>query len=256
MHNLSKERLGYPTQKPVELLKRIIDVSSNKGDIVLDPFCGCGTTISAAQELGRTWIGIDITTLATGLIERRLKDEFPDAKYNVIGLPTTVLGARELAKQKEGRYQFEWWILNKIDARLYGTAAGSKRGKKGADGGIDGILTFEDDASGKVKRVIVQVKSGKVGRAIISELVGTVQRENAFIGVLLTLEEPTKPMVKEAVSAGFYHSEGWNKDYRKIQILTVEQVLNGERPDVPPNVRTYPKAKRVKRKKAQKKIDL
>lgn len=250
------ERLGYPTQKPTELLKRIIEASSNEGDVVLDPFCGCGTTISAAQQLDRKWIGIDITTLATGLIKRRLKNEFPDATYDVIGLPTTVHGARELAKQKDGRYQFEWWILDTIDARLYGAATGSKRGKKGSDGGIDGILTFQDDNSHKSKRVIVQVKSGKVNPSVIRDLVGTVQREKAAMGVLLTLEKPTPKMNTEAVSAGFYHSEGWNREYRKIQILTVEQILNGERPNVPPNIQTYQRAERVKTKNKQNTLDI
>ena len=249
-----KERLGYPTQKPVELLRRIVETSSNKGDIILDPFCGCGTSIAAAQELDRTWIGIDVTFLATSLIKYRLKDQFPDAEYEVIGEPTTLAAAKHLALQD--RFQFEWWALPLVGARPIGGKSGSKKGKKGADKGVDGFINFIDDASGKPKRIIVQVKSGKVGSATIRDLAGTTQREKAAIGILITLNKPTKPMIREAASAGFYHSDGWGQDYPKIQILTVEQLLEGKLPEMPPNKVTFAKASKVQKQSNNKQMGL
>jgi site-specific DNA-methyltransferase (adenine-specific) len=247
----SAERLGYPTQKPLALLERIIEVSSNEGDWVLDPFCGCGTTVAAAQKLGRQWIGIDVTHLSIALQKYRLKDMFgDDVAYQVIGEPESLEGARQLAT--EDRFQFQWWALSLMKARPYGGEAGSKKGKKGADGGIDGVITFIDDSSSKPKRVLVQVKSGKVSRPMISELVGTVQRENAEIGVFLTLEEPTREMVKEAVSAGFYDSP-WSGQHRRIQILTVRELLAGGKVDMPPTGVTFRAAERVREEGAQQK---
>ena len=182
----SKEALGYPTQKPIALLERIIAASSNPGDIVLDPFCGCGTTIAAAQKLDRRWVGIDITYLSIALQKNRLNTAFPDAKYKVIGEPTTLHDARQLAV--DDRFQFQWWAVSLIKARPYGGQEGSKQGKKGADKGIDGIIIFIDDHTRQPKRVIVQVKSGKVNSRDIRDLVGTLNRESAAIGVFLTLE--------------------------------------------------------------------
>lgn len=239
------ERLGYPTQKPVALLERIIQVSSNPGDVVLDPFCGCGTTIAAAQKLGRRWIGIDITYLSIALQKNRLSTAFPDAKYEVIGEPTTLHDAQQLAQ--DNRYQFQWWALSLIKARPYGGDSTGKQGKKGADGGIDGLITFMDDHTGAVRRVIVQVKSGHVSRPMISELVGTINRESAAIGVFLTLEEPTAQMKQEAVTAGYYHSRGWNQDYPRIQILTLKDLLSGAaRLQMPPPNPPFKQAQQVK----------
>ncbi|MCC6328494.1 MAG: restriction endonuclease [Acidobacteria bacterium] len=268
------ERLGYPTQKPVALLERIVSASSNEGDVVLDPFCGCGTTIAAAQKLNRQWIGIDITHLSVGLQKLRLKDTFgiePTTKklttehtestekdselsvssvnsvvnnsYRVIGQPEDIESAKQLAQ--EDRYGFQWWILPLIGARALGAEKGSKEGKKGSDKGIDGVMVFTDDNSGKAKRVIVSVKSGHVNAAHIRDLVGTIEREKAAIGVYLTLEPATKPMIEEAVKAGFYHSDGWNKDYPRIQILTVEDILAGKSVNLPPNLRTYRQAVKI-----------
>jgi len=242
----SKEKLGYPTQKPVALLERIIQASSNPGDMVLDPFCGCGTTIAAAQKLGRRWVGIDITYLSIALQKNRLNTAFPDAKYKVIGEPTSLDDARQLAQ--DDRFQFQWWAVSLIKARPYGGQVGSKQGKKGADKGIDGIITFIDDHTRKPKRVIVQVKSGKVSRPAISELVGTINRESAEMGVFLTLEEPTREMRTEAATAGFYHSPGWNQNYPRIQILTVKGLLDGTaRLEMPPaEFTTFKQAQQVK----------
>jgi site-specific DNA-methyltransferase (adenine-specific) len=242
----SKELLGYPTQKPIALLERIIQASSNPGDIVLDPFCGCGTAVHAAQKLGRVWIGIDITPLATALIKSRLYDAFKiEAKkdYDLIGEPTTLSDAKHLAIQD--RYQFQWWALGLIPARPYGGQADSKTGKKGADKGIDGVMTFSDSTQGSDKRIIIQVKSGKVKSSDIRDLHGTVEREkNAVMGIFVTLEPPSRNMELEAMEIGYYHSQGFNRDYPKIQILTIEQLLAGEKVKFPGTDTTLKQAQR------------
>ncbi len=231
----SNERLGYPTQKPLELLERILQASSNPGDIVLDPFSGCGTCIAAAQKLGRQWIGIDITHLAIAMHKSRLKDMFglePKKDYQVIGEPEDLSGAQQLAR--DDRYQFQWWALSLIEARPLGGSEGSKTGKKGADRGVDGAIAFLDDRKGGVKRALVQVKSGHVNSSHIRDLKGTLERENAQIGVYITLEAPTRDMLSEAASAGFYHSEIWDRDYPRIQILSIEELLAGAEVKLPP----------------------
>jgi DNA modification methylase len=233
------ERLGYPTQKPLTLLERIIHASSNPGDVVLDPFCGCGTAVVAAQKLGRQWIGIDITHLAIGLVKRRLEDAFGDSlQFQVIGEPTTLEEAASLAAQD--KYQFQWWALGLVGAR-------PAEGKKGADRGIDGRLYFHDDASGKTKQVILSVKGGHVNVPQVRDLIGVVERENAQMGVFITLEEPTKPMRAEAAQAGFYHSEVWNRDYPRIQILTIAELLEGKGIDMPPMRQVSQTFKRAKK---------
>lgn len=236
------ERLGYPTQKPSALLERMISASSNPGDVVLDPFCGCGTTVAAAQKLGRRWIGIDITQLSIALQKYRLQDAFPDAQFDVIGEPEDLHDAAQLAA--DDRYQFQWWALSLIKARPLG-GDGGKQGKKGSDKGIDGLITFIDDATSKGKQVLVQVKSGHVKSGDVRDLVGTVTREGAAIGVFITLEEPSDAMTKEAVSAGFYHSPGWNQDYPRVQILTIAALLNGAAVKMPPTGVTFKTAKRI-----------
>ena len=248
----AKERLGYPTQKPLALMERIIRASSNEGDLVFDPFCGCGTTCAAAEKLKRRWIGIDITHLGISLQKHRLYDMFElksGEDYAVIGEPTTVEGARELAQDSAnaGRYQFEWWALSLVGAKPVGGQAGSKQGKKGADKGIDGIINFfEQDEKGKARprKVIVQVKSGKVGAGDIRDLKGTVEREKAAIGVFITLELPTQPMLKEALAAGYYESDFWQQAYRKLQILSIRDLFDGEGVDMPPQHGTFKQATR------------
>jgi site-specific DNA-methyltransferase (adenine-specific) len=237
------ERLGYPTQKPLALLDRIIEASSNPGDVILDPFCGCGTAIASAQKLGRKWIGIDITHLSIALQKYRLEAMFPGTKFKVVGEPKDIGAARQLAS--EDRYQFQWWALSLIRARPLGGQEGSREGKKGSDKGIDGVIAFIDDNTGKAKRVLVQVKSGHVNSSHIRDLVGTVQREQAAIGVYITLEAPTRDMTTEAVKAGFYHSPGWNKDYPRIQILTIEELLHNAEVKMPPQFGTFKQAQRV-----------
>jgi hypothetical protein len=243
MNSQAKERLGYDTQKPLPLLERIINASSNEGDIILDPFCGCGTAVVAAQKLKRKWIGIDITHLAINLMRTRLKDSFNiDAK--VIGEPEDLNGAIALAQQD--RYQFQYWACGKIGAR----PAGEK--KKGADSGIDGVIQFIDNPYGNASRVIVQVKSGHVSVKDIRELETVVADE--AIGVFITLEPPTREMTKEAITAGYYHSPIWNTDYPKIQIITAEELCNGKKVDMPLQHQTsvtFNKAEKIKKKEGE-----
>jgi hypothetical protein len=215
------ERLGYPTQKPIGLLKRVILSSCPEGGRVLDPFCGCGTTIAAAQELGRPWIGIDITYLAISLIKSRLSAIGTD-DYSVLGEPTTADDAEELAASDP--YQFQWWALGLIGAR-------PAEGKKGSDQGVDGRLFFFDEGS-KPKQVIVSVKAGTILPTHVRDLVGVLDREKAQIGVLISFREPTREMRQEAASAGFYTSLGHN--YPRVQLLTVAELLGGKRIEMPP----------------------
>jgi site-specific DNA-methyltransferase (adenine-specific) len=256
INSQAQERLGYPTQKPIALLERILSASSNPGDIVLDPFCGCGTAIHAAQKSGRIWAGIDITPLATTLIKSRLYDAFGiEAKkdYDIFGEPVTLADAHHLAKQD--RYLFQWWALGLLPARPHGGQADKKEGKKGADKGIDGIMTFQDSAGGAHKRIIVQVKSGKVSSRDIRDLNGTVDREkNAAIGVFITLENPTRNMEMEALEIGRYKSEGFNRDYRKIQILTIEQLLAGEKVQFPGTDTTLKQAQREQQRAGEQQL--
>jgi hypothetical protein len=223
-----EEDLGYPTQKPEALLERIIGSSSSEGDLVLDPFCGCGTTVQVAQRLNRRWIGIDITHLAIGLIKKRLSDAFgPEIKstYDVIGEPTDYNGAAALAA--EDKYQFQWWALGQVGARPADQ-------KKGADRGIDGRLYFHDDDSGKSKQIVFSVKAGHVTVPQVRDLRGVLEREKAEIGIFISFEEPTRPMLKEAAEAGFYKSGPLDElVYPRIQILTIQQILDGKQPEYP-----------------------
>ena len=225
----ARERLGYPTQKPEALLERIVNASSNEGDVVMDPFCGCGTAVAVAEKLKRRWVGIDITHLAISLIRHRLHDAYGDdlRPYEVIGDPKDVESAEALAKHD--RYQFEWWALGLIDAR----PANDKR--RGADSGVDGYINFFDDNGGKPKRVIVQVKSGRVNRGQIATLKGDMEREGADIGLFVTLRPPTDPMRREALDAGFYEPEHYpDHSYERVQILTIADLLSGDsRADYP-----------------------
>lgn len=244
LNSQARERLGYPTQKPLTLLERIVETSSNPGDVVLDPFCGCGTAIAAAQKLGRHWLGIDITHLSIALQKYRLRDMFdmtPGTDYRVIGEPVDLSGAQQLAS--ENRYQFQWWALSLIEAQPVGSTGG-REGKKGSDKGIDGIIPFIE-AGDKRQRVVVQVKSGHVGAALIRDLVGTLDREQAAIGVFITLEEPSRDMISEAAGAGFYESPGWKRKFPRIQILTIADLFSGKRVEMPLAYGTFKQAERI-----------
>ena len=239
----AKERLGYPTQKPQALLERIIQSSSNEGDVVLDPFCGCGTAVAAAENLKRRWIGIDITHLAVALMKSRLRTAFdlhPGADYEVVGEPADVGSARALAEQD--RYQFQYWAMSLLEA-----LPRKQDERRGADRGIDGLLHFIDGPRRATKKAIVQVKSGRVSSPLIRDLNGTVEREKADLGLFITLEEPTRDMRAEAANAGFYHSEIWQRDYPRTQIHTIGELLEGHGFDIPPHPSMYQPAQRVRR---------
>jgi DNA modification methylase len=227
VRNTAGERLGYPTQKPEALLERIIKASTNEGDIVLDPFCGCGTAIVVAEKLKRKWVGIDVTHLAIGLMKWRLKNITPPANFKVVGEPEDLTGATELAKQD--KYQFQWWAVHKIGGQPYGEK------KKGADTGIDGYIYYMDEKD-KIKKAIVSVKGGgNVSVPMIRDLGHVIEREKADIGVFITLEKPTRPMSEEAAMKGFYHSP-LGRDYPRLQILTIEEILGGKEAEIPPFV--------------------
>ena len=222
----------FPTEKPAALLERIISASSNEGDVVLDPFCGCGTAIVEAERLNRRWIGIDITHLAISLIRHRLQDTFGAdlSRYEVVGAPQDVQSAQALAvdSENDGRYQFEWWALGLVDARP------AQDKKRGADSGVDGYINFFDDNSGKPKRIIVQVKSGGVKRGDIATLKGDMEREQAALGLFITLRPPTRPMLQEAASAGVYVPEYYpDHQFARLQILTIDALLSGAQADYP-----------------------
>jgi len=233
----SKEALGYPTQKPLALLERIIKAASNKGDTVLDPFCGMGTTLHAAQKLERNWIGIDITHLAINLVKNRLFDAF-GIMPEIVGEPNDIEGARQLALQD--RYQFQLWALSFIGARPLNDEI-----KKGADRGIDGVIYNPVKVSEKIYKGIVQVKSDRVDAKHIQDLVGTMEKEKADYCIFITLEEPTGPMNKEASNEGYF-KDVFNQDIPKVQIFTVEQLLNGKKPIYPVPPDNFKKAEREK----------
>lgn len=240
----AKERIGYPTQKPLALLERIINASSKEGDLILDPFCGCGTAVHAAEKLNRNWIGIDITHLAICLIEKRLRDAFADNYkdnsdlpknqqkdfFEVEGTPTTLDAAQDLFNRDP--YQFQWWAISLVNGQPY------QDKKKGADGGIDGIIYFDDVNNTKnkgktiIQKIIISVKGGKnINVSMIRDLIGTMSNNKAEMGFFITLTPPTKQMIQEAVKAGFYQA-GNGKNYPKLQILTIEGLLSGtERPE-------------------------
>ena len=244
-----KEYLGYDTQKPVRLLQRIIEIGSNPDDIILDPFCGCGTAVHAAQKLERRWIGIDITYLAINLIERRMQDAFAGIEIETIGAPIDLASARDLACRD--KWQFQWWGLTRIDAQ---PVAGKK---KGADRGIDGVIPFFAGPTEDYKRAIVSVKGGEnVSVRDIRDLVGVLDRENEPVGIFLTLTPPTKPMITEAAAAGFYESEFWGRKFPRIQILTIEEMFDGKRLNLPWGKTPFVNAQREKGKDNQISIDI
>jgi site-specific DNA-methyltransferase (adenine-specific) len=220
----AQERLGYPTQKPLALLERIIAASSNEGDVVLDPFCGCGTAVHAAQKLGRQWLGIDVTHLAVGLIEKRMKDAFPGLSFDVVGRPQDLQSARDLAARD--KHQFELWALSVVEAQPW------KGGRKGADGGIDGIIYFKPDGK-RTERAIVEVKGGGTGVKDIGRLAQVMERERAPFGVFITAEPPTRNMERDAAAVGLWENEYTGRKHPRLQILTLTEIFQGKRPDIP-----------------------
>ena len=231
---LGNEDSGYATQKPLRLLERIIQASSNVGDVVLDPFCGCGTAVLAAHKLGRRWIGVDVTILAVNEIKRRLEEAFPDLKgqYRVVGEPTTLTEAQSMVPPDatlETRYEFQYWALGLVGAR---PASDSR--KKGADAGVDGYFSLVHSSDGKKEtyiQVIVQVKSGHVGANLIRDLAGTVGSDN--LGLFITLGEPTEPMKAAALAKGMYRNPLMDTHHPRIQIMTIAELLEGKLPNLP-----------------------
>jgi site-specific DNA-methyltransferase (adenine-specific) len=218
----SKEKLEYPTQKPEGLLSRIIRASSHEGDVVLDPFCGCGTTVAVAERLQRQWIGIDITYAAIAVMKKRLNDAYgEEVGYDIVGEPKSLPDAAQLAK--DSPYQFQWWALDFVGARPV-------EEKKGADKGIDGRLFFYDDDSRKAKQIIFSVKSGGVTVAHVRDLRGAMERDKAEMACLISLEKSTRPMRTEALDAGSYKSP-WGTSHPGIQLLTIAELLEGKRLD-------------------------
>lgn len=235
----SPERLGYPTQKPLALLERILATSTDPGDVVLDPFCGCGTTVDAAEKLGRKWVGIDVTYIAVDLITKRLRDTYGDEvmeRIEVHGIPRDLPGARALFDHSP--FDFERWAVSLVN--------GQPNLKQVGDKGVDGVIRFPLDGTGKsIGRALVSVKGGKApGPTAVRDLAGTLDAQRAEMGVLITLEEPTRGMVDAAQHAGLY-TWPWNgQTYPRVQLLTVEQLLGGKRPDAPPSLLPYVEAKR------------
>ena len=223
INSQAQERLGYPTQKPLALLERIIAASSNEGDVVLDPFCGCGTAVDAAQKLRRQWIGIDVTHLAISLIEKRMRARYPGIEFSVEGTPTTLDGARELASRD--KHQFELWALAKVDAVPW------KGGRKGADGGIDGLIYFKPDGK-RTEKAIVEVKGGGTGVKDIGRLAQVMEREKAPLGVFVTAEPPTSAMIRDAAAVGRFEDE-WGRTYPRLQIITLAELFQNKKPDIP-----------------------
>lgn len=240
----SQEKMSYPTQKPLNLLRLLIRASSNEGDVVLDPFCGCGTTLIAAHQERRRWIGIDITHLAIGLNKYRLEASFGPGvhkQYEVIGEPVDVPSARALAQHD--RYQFQWWAVGQVRGRPH-----PEDRHQGADQGIDGIIYFVDDPSGVAKRVILQVKSSRVTVREMRELLGVVDTQAAEMGAMLALEEPTRDARRFATTCGSYVSPVSNRRYPKIQIRTIEELLKGRKIEQPGRI-VLPNTKRLNRER-------
>jgi len=211
LNSQAQERLGYPTQKPVALLERILNAASNPGDVVLDPFCGCGTTVHAAQKLGRQWIGVDVTHLAIGLIEKRLYDAFPGIEFKVHGTPMDADAARDLFQRDDKtKKDFEKWAVLKIGF--------IPQEKKGADGGMDGVEWFGPK---KEFKAIVSVKGGEhISIEMMRSLDAVVKAQGAQVGVFLTPEPPIKPMIDWAKQAGTFQTPGF-ADVPRIQIVTI-----------------------------------
>lgn len=223
INSQAKERLGYPTQKPLALLSRIIAASSDPGDVVLDPFCGCGTAVEAAQSLDRKWIGIDITHYAVSLIEARMKKAFPKVGVLVDGRPEDYEAARDLAFRN--KYQFQWWVNWLLQVQNY------REKKRGPDRGIDGTIFFPNGPKG-IGRVIISVKAGEnINVSMVRDLHGTMSRESAEMGVLICATEPTSAMLQEARQSGICRTAAGT--FPKIQVLWIKDWFSGRRPALP-----------------------
>ncbi len=228
INSQAKERLGYPTQKPEALLERIIKASSNENDVILDAFLGGGTTLSIAQRLKRQWIGIDLTYQSIGITLKRLQDSFGEEildKIQLSGIPKDVESAIALSLKKDDRTrkEFETWAV-----LTYSNNRAIINDKKGKDQGIDGLAYFQGE-NNETEKIILQVKSGKVGAKDIRDLQGVLTLENGAIGIFITLQPPTKDMVKTAKSAGIYQNKYMSQSVDKIQLITIEEMLEQQK---------------------------
>lgn len=248
INSMAQERLGYPTQKPRMLLERILAASSDEGDVVLDPFCGCGTTIEAAERLKRKWMGIDVTHYAVTLIEERLKKlGVSQATYQVAGRPTVIGEAIELARRD--KHQFQWWASWLLGAQVY------REEKRGADRGIDGNIFFHNGPYG-TGRIIVSVKGGdNVGVQMVRDLRGVIEREEAEMGILVTLADPTKPMRTESDAAGYVRKSAHGRIPR-MQVVTIAEMLDGLMPKLPPLPKPVEKIPTARRKEHPDQLEL
>ncbi|MDR2126552.1 MAG: restriction endonuclease [Prevotellaceae bacterium] len=241
INSQAKERLGYPTQKPEALLERIIAASSNEGDMVLDAYCGCGTTIAVAQRLKRKWIGIDITFQSISLIVKRLNDSYGKHTMQNIylhGIPQDIESAKNLAHKSKSRKEFEIWAI-----MTYSNNKAIPNEKKGADRGIDGKM-YISVSQREYKPILFSVKSGHIGVAQIRDFIGTIEREQAAAGIFITLESPTKPMIQEAKCAGKYTNPLTGNPIERLKIVTIEEIIAGERENFPNTVDVVNKAER------------
>jgi site-specific DNA-methyltransferase (adenine-specific) len=243
LNSQAHERIGYPTQKPLALLDRILSLASRPGDVVLDPFCGCGTTIESAQRLGRSWVGIDVTHYAISLIESRLRASFPDLEIDIDGRPEDLNAARALAERDP--YQFQWWANWMVGVQNY------RERKRGPDRGIDGIIFFPNTPHG-VGRIVVSVKSGKLKADDIRALTHVRERENAQLGILVTLEDPTSKMKTDAAAMGIVRVQ--RDPYPRLQIITVEELLKGQKPSLPPAIQLPELERRASRKQFEREL--
>jgi site-specific DNA-methyltransferase (adenine-specific) len=228
LQSATKEQLGYPTQKPEALLERIIYASSNVGDWILDPFCGCGTTVAVAEKLNRNWVGIDISMQAVNVIKDRMNNHYPDKKIIIDGIPMDFESAKALAEKD--KFAFQDWAIT-----LVGANPPKGETKKGADRGIDGIILFRDKvdyANPKLRKILVQVKGGASGRGDVAKLKGDIERDDAPMGILITLNEPTSEMRREAALAGEYHYSE-STSFPRIQILSIHDWFNGKEAKIP-----------------------
>lgn len=236
INSRAAERLGYPTQKPLALLERVLAASSNPNDLVLDPFAGCGTTIDAAQSMGRRWIGIDITTLAVDLIDARLRHTYGESirdTYEILGIPRDLGGAQALFKRSP--FEFERWCVMMLD--------GQPNEKQVGDKGVDGVIRFPIDGKGNSDRILVSVKGGATNPGHVRDLVGTVQSQRAAMGVFVCMQRPTRAMIEAANRSGIYTHPANGQTFPKVQIITVEELLQGKRPNLPMTLLPYFQAK-------------
>jgi site-specific DNA-methyltransferase (adenine-specific) len=247
LNSQAQERLGYPTQKPRALLERIIAASSNPGDVVLDPFCGCGTAVDAAEKLGRRWIGIDITHIAVGMIENRMREGYPGIRFETIGVPRDLASAERLAA--DDPHQFQQWVSWQV--------GGYPRDKKGGDKGVDGWFNYLAE-NGKIETGVISVKAGdNVNPSMVRDLGEVMRRDKHRFGLFIMKAMPTKGM-RDAAAAHPLVEVPIGGDpnniprFPALQIVTLAELMLGQRPKLPPLISPVKKAARVETRASHK----